>query len=104
VGLGTDNVDSIKDFVTAEGDKIVMSKSIFGAIATAAGASLAAGEFVAYAGSIAKDANDHVIYNTVTGALFYDADGTGALAAIRFAVVGTTTHPSLSATDILIVT
>jgi Ca2+-binding RTX toxin-like protein len=29
-----------------------------------------------------------VLYDQTNGALYYDADGTGALAAVRFAVLG----------------
>jgi Ca2+-binding RTX toxin-like protein len=42
------------------------------------------------------DANDRVIYNNATGALFYDADGTGAIAAVQFAEV----TPSLALTNL----
>jgi Ca2+-binding RTX toxin-like protein len=35
----------------------------------------------------AKDGNDHVIYNKTTGVLSYDADGTGAKAAVDIAVL-----------------
>ena len=48
--------------------------------------SLAAGEFLSGAGQTAAvDANDHVIYNTTTGDLYYDADGVGGAAATLFA-------------------
>jgi Ca2+-binding RTX toxin-like protein len=35
--------------------------------------------------STAADSNDHVIYNKTTGALYYDADGSGATPAVQFA-------------------
>jgi serralysin len=36
-------------------------------------------------GAAAQDADDHIIYNDVTGALSFDVDGTGAAAAVQFA-------------------
>ena len=38
-------------------------------------------------GAGAGDANDRIIYNDTSGALLYDADGTGPTAAIQFAKV-----------------
>jgi len=36
----------------------------------------------------AADADDYLIYRSGTGALFYDADGNGAGAAVQIAVLG----------------
>jgi len=39
-----------------------------------------------------------VIYNTTTGALYYDADGSGSGAAQQITVLAG--HPALAATDV----
>jgi Ca2+-binding RTX toxin-like protein len=36
----------------------------------------------------AGDANDHLIFNTTNGALYYDPDGAGGLGATQFATLG----------------
>jgi serralysin len=76
--LGAGNVDTITGFNVAD-DAIHLSVAVFG---VAAG-TLAASAFVI--GAAAVDADDRIIYNTATGALFYDPDGNGAGAAVQFA-------------------
>jgi serralysin len=55
-----------------------------GAVAATA---LADSEFVSGPGAVAHDANQHVIHDTSTGMLYYDADGNGAQQMIAFAQV-----------------
>jgi Ca2+-binding RTX toxin-like protein len=63
---------------------------------------ISAGAFWSGAGvSAAHDADDRLIYNTTTGALFYDADGIGTGKAVQIAVLAG--HPDLAFGDILIV-
>lgn len=56
-----------------------------------------------YAGAKAHDSNDHIIYNRATGELFYDADGTGSAAQIKFAMLTAVNKPALSAADFLVI-
>ncbi len=51
----------------------------------------------------AHDATDRVIYNTTTGALWYDADGTGKAVAVQIAQLGTAAHPALAYSDLYLV-
>ncbi len=82
----TTNLDRITDFVVAD-DTILLENSIFTALTTTG--TLAAGMFRSGAGvTSAADANDYLIYNSTSGALFYDADANGASAAVEIAVLG----------------
>jgi Ca2+-binding RTX toxin-like protein len=94
--IGTQNIDTITDFTS--GDKIQLSQSIFKGLTKGAVTDL---QF--YQGEAAHDASDRVIYNQSTGALFYDADGTGAKAAVQIAIIGSTEHPALQASDLWVV-
>ena len=79
--LGAGNVDVVSGFSLAD-DIIRLDPAIFTA--------LAAGNLDADAfriGAIAADAEDRIIYNSGSGELLYDADGTGAGAAIQFATL-----------------
>jgi Ca2+-binding RTX toxin-like protein len=44
------------------------------------------------------DADDHIIYNSKTGALSYDADGSGPIQAVQFATLDN--HAALAAHDL----
>ena len=94
------NIDRITDFSVVD-DRIQLENGVFKAfVSTGAisAANLRAGAGV----SAATDANDHLLYNATTGALYYDADGSGsASAAIQFATLGT--GLALTASDFLIV-
>ena len=79
--LGSTNIDTITDFVVVD-DTIRIANSIFTGLA--AGTLSAAAFFI---GAAANDADDRIIYNSATGALFFDSDGTGGNAAIQFATL-----------------
>ena len=80
------NADLIRDFSQAQRDKIVLSMADFTGF-TQTGA-ITADQFHAAAGATtAQDAEDRLIYNTSTGALYYDADGAGGTAAVQFATI-----------------
>jgi serralysin len=75
------NVDTITDFNVA-GDTIWIDNAVFLGLADGA---LAAGAFTANADGNAGDSSDRIIYETDTGNLYFDADGTGAGAKVLFA-------------------
>ena len=75
------NVDRIIDF-TVGADRFHLDDVAFVGLAEG---SLFPEAFSANASGMAKDASDRIIYNMKTGDLWYDADGTGAAAPIRFA-------------------
>ena len=56
--------------------------------------------FWSSATGVAHDLDDRLIYNTASGILSYDSDGTGAVAAVQLELLGATTHPGLAATDL----
>jgi Putative Ig domain/RTX calcium-binding nonapeptide repeat (4 copies) len=93
----TTNVDTITDFVSGT-DKIELAKSVFTKL-SATGA-LNADDFKLATQTL--DASDRIIYDPKTGALSYDADGSGAGVAVEFAIVGVSTHPALVSTDFII--
>lgn len=96
------NLDTIADF-QSNADKIQLSRAIFTALGTSATA-LTQSQFWSSAGDVkGHDADDRVVYNTSTGALFYDADGSGGVAAVQIALLGTSTHPTLLYSDILFI-
>ena len=91
----TTNLDTISDFGTTIGtndDQFQLATAIF----TTLGATFTAADFVANATGAITNAAQNIIYNTATGALFYDADGiTGG--SIQFATL--TGNPTLTFSD-----
>ena len=94
------NLDTIKDF-NAAADTIRIDNLYFKKfVATGA---INAANFKANAAGAATDANDYIVYETDTGKLFYDADGNGAGAKVQFALLGTSTHPTITAADFVVI-
>ena len=78
---GLTNKDIIQGFNVVV-DQIKLDAAIFGAI----GVTLDINEFTSGAGiTSASTADQHIIFNSTTGALYYDADGFGGQAATEFA-------------------
>jgi Ca2+-binding RTX toxin-like protein len=94
------SLDVVKDFLEVDVDSIALKLAAF---AAAGPAGLLADEaFYAAAGANrGHDASDRIIYNTDTGRLSYDPDGSGPQAAIAFAQLRGA--PALAAHDIWLI-
>lgn len=88
-------MDRISDFIDRD-DTIRLDYKVVGGLKTGA---LSSARFCV--GSDAKDSSDRIIYDKATGELFYDPDGTGAAAQIKFATL--ISKPTLSAADFYII-
>ena len=83
----TTNVDRIYDFNVAD-DSIVLENSIFTKVGK--GSSTKPGKLSKdkfWTGTKAHDSSDRIIYDKKSGALYYDADGNGAKAQVKFATL-----------------
>jgi Ca2+-binding RTX toxin-like protein len=89
------DLDTIRDFNAAE-DTIQLSQNVFRALGTGPMSA-----FAFHVGDKAQDALDRIIYNKDTGALLYDADGSGSGVAIEFATI--LGGVQLTASDFLII-
>lgn len=79
----TEGIDTITDFRLQEGDKLVVSASGFGGGLQVG--DLPWNQFIT--GSAATTADHRFIYNPSTGAMFFDADGTGSVAQVQIATL-----------------
>lgn len=97
-GRGSMNgVDTITDMAVNH-DEIWLSRGLYKGIGTVGGAIDAA---VFVLGTGALDGADRVIYDDTTGALWYDADGSGVGAAVQFAQLGA--GLALTANDFVVI-
>lgn len=92
---GSTNFDRITDF-NALDDTIRLENAIFMALTTTG--RLAASAFTL--GIAASTAEHRIIYDQATGYLYYDRDGTGAAAKVRFAAL--TTKPAIANADFVV--
>lgn len=95
--LGATNVDTIVDF-NAAADTIRLENSVMAALG-ATGA-LGAARFAANAAGQATAASHRIVYDTDSGNLFYDANGSAAGGSVLFATL--TGHPTISAADFVV--
>jgi Ca2+-binding RTX toxin-like protein len=78
-------VDVIQDFSVID-DTLKIENNVFTALGTTIG-TLSSDKFIS--ATTAMDANDYLIYNSITGALYYDADGNGTgVAPLQIASLG----------------
>lgn len=90
------NVDTITDFKVVD-DKIALSSTIFSSLTSGVNTT----NFLVTTGTTAINSTDHLIYQSTTGKLYYDQDGTGSLTSVHFAtLIGL---PTLTHADFLII-
>lgn len=89
------NIDKITDFVSGT-DKIALSAAAFNEMPLGA---LAGAAF--HLGTAAHDGDDRVIYDALSGKLWFDEDGDGSAAAVVFATVAPAT--AVAAADFLVI-
>ncbi|HSJ97433.1 MAG TPA: hypothetical protein VLC53_10195, partial [Myxococcota bacterium] len=95
---GAANADVVSDFAS-NWDSLHFDAGSFTALGPAGQFSAGDGRFYAAAGvSSGHDADDRLVYNTSTGELFYDADGSGSGAAQLIATLQNA--PNIVASDI----
>jgi hypothetical protein len=95
------NFDTITDF--SSGDTLVFSASVYNGLGSAG--ALNSNQFASGAGLVAATtAEDRFFYNTSSGILSYDADGSASgSSAVQVVLIGVSNHPALTATDFLVV-
>ena len=97
-------VDSITDFTIAQGDLIVLDKTTFTSISSIAGTGFSvASEFAKVTtDALAATSAADIVYNSTTGGLFYNQNGTAAGFGTGAKFLTLTTKPVLTATQFVI--
>ena len=95
------NFDTITDF--SSGDTLIFRTSVYSGLGSAG--ALNANQFASGVGLVAATTtDDRFFYNTSTGILSYDADGSASgSSAVQVVLIGVSSHPALTATDFLVV-
>ena len=96
---GSGNFDLLSNFNVVD-DTIWLAKNGAGLFNAFDGGALSADKFRIY-GSGPVDSNDRILYDSATGKIFYDADGSGAGAKLLFATV--TVGTALTAADFAVI-
>ncbi|MEL0588428.1 MAG: calcium-binding protein, partial [Planktothrix rubescens PR221] len=97
-------VDSITDFTIAQGDLIVLDKTTFTSISSIAGTGFSVvSEFAKVTtDALAATSAADIVYNSTTGGLFYNQNGTAAGLGTGSQFLTLTNKPALTATQFLI--
>jgi Ca2+-binding RTX toxin-like protein len=92
------NFDTILDFQPSD-DTIQLENAVFTQLKKTG--VLSANNFSANADGKAQDANDYIVYDTDSGAVYYDADGNGMGSAIQFVTL--LGQPTITAADFFVI-
>jgi Ca2+-binding RTX toxin-like protein len=95
-------VDTISDFNSSEGDKIVLDKTTFSAIASAAGngfSNISDFQITSSAGT----STARIVYDSVSGQLFYNQNGSAAGFGSGGLFANLRNAPTLTASDFVVV-
>lgn len=95
--LGAGNLDTITDF-DGTVDRIRVGHQAFAGLSAG---NLPQQAFESNTTGLAAHATDRIVYDTATGQLFFDADGSGTGASVQFAVLDG--HPALTYADFLVI-
>ncbi|POZ49525.1 Serralysin [Methylovulum psychrotolerans] len=78
------NMGTVTDFNVAD-DTVQLAHTVFTTLSVGV---LTADQFKILGNGGVVDGNDHILYNTTSGGLSYDSDGSGAAAAVQIAIIG----------------
>ena len=98
VSFSNTDFDTVTDFVSGT-DKISLKASLVAAL----GGSVDSSELWLKTATSTQSATQYLIYDKTSGTLSYDADASGAGAAVTIALIGAKKHPALVYSDFEIV-